>query len=98
MFRVGKNTEVRSDIRRPIFDVANDKLQRTLALRHKAFHIVNVHGSLGLVSDVILNSMGEKLKKRTHLYSNFDQFKAIDKKSLPKEYGGEVPMKEMIGD
>lgn len=42
--------------------------------------------------------MGEKLKKRANLYSNFDEFKAIDKKHLPKEYGGKVPMREMIGN
>lgn len=42
--------------------------------------------------------MGEKLKKRTHLYSSFDEFKAIDKKFLPKEYGGKVPMRDMIGN
>ena len=48
--------------------------------------------------------MGEKLKKRTRLYSSFDEFKAVDKKhcidpaTLPKEYGGVVPMREMIGE
>jgi hypothetical protein len=47
--------------------------------------------------------MGEKLKKRTRLYSSFDEFRAVDKKHgidpaiLPKEYGGTVPMREMIG-
>lgn len=66
-------------------------------MRHKAFHMLNVHKSLGLVSDLILSQMGEKLKKRTHLYSSFDDFKAIERKHLPKEYGGEKPMKIMIG-
>lgn len=42
--------------------------------------------------------MGDKLKKRANLYTSFDDFKAIDKKHLPKEYGGTVPMKEMIGN
>lgn len=72
--------------------------QRTLALRHKAFHIVNVHKSLSLVSDFILSHLGEKLRKRAHLYSSFEDFKAVEKKHLPKEYGGEVPMREMIGN
>lgn len=66
-------------------------------MRHKAFHVVNVHKSLGIVSDLILSQMGDKLRKRVHLYSHFDEFKAIEKKHLPKEYGGIVPMKEMIG-
>lgn len=42
--------------------------------------------------------MGEKLKKRVRIYSSFDQFDAIEKKHLPKEFGGVVPMKDMIGE
>jgi hypothetical protein len=67
-------------------------------MRHKAFHIVNVHKSLNLISDFILSHMGDKLRKRTHLYTCFDEFKAVDRKNLPKEYGGTVPMKKMIGE
>jgi hypothetical protein len=42
--------------------------------------------------------MSEKLKKRTHFYSKFEEFKAVERSKLPKEYGGTTPMKEMIGD
>jgi hypothetical protein len=42
--------------------------------------------------------MSDKLKKRTHFYSNFDEFKYVEKSKLPKEYGGKVPMSEMIGE
>lgn len=66
-------------------------------MRHKGFHIVNVHKSLTLISEFILSQMGEKLKKRTHLYSSFKEFSAIEKEKLPLEYGGKVPMKQMIG-
>lgn len=66
-------------------------------MRHKGFHVINVHKSLGLISDFILGHMNEKLRKRTQLYSSFKEFKAIDKKFLPKEYGGKIPMSEMIG-
>lgn len=66
-------------------------------MRHKAFHIVNVHRSMGIVSDYILKHLGDKLRSRVHLYTSFDDFKAIDKKHLPKEYGGTVPLGDMIG-
>lgn len=66
-------------------------------MRHKAFHIVNVHKSMGIVSDYILKHLGDKLKSRVHLYTSFDDFKAIDKANLPKEYGGTVPLRDMIG-
>lgn len=41
--------------------------------------------------------MSEKLKKRTHFYSSFGEFNYVEKHKLPKEYGGKVPMSEMIG-
>lgn len=67
-------------------------------MRHKGFHVVNVHKSLSFISDFILSQMNEKLRKRTQLYSSFKEFKEIDKKFLPKEYGGKVPMSDMIGN
>lgn len=67
-------------------------------MRHKGFHVVNVHKSLTFISDFILSHMSEKLRKRTQLYSSFKEFKEIDKMFLPKEYGGKIPMSEMIGE
>lgn len=58
---------------------------------------MNVHRSLSWISNFILSQMSDKLKKRTHFYSNFDEFQAIEKSKLPAEYGGKIPMKEMIG-
>lgn len=66
-------------------------------MRHKGFHIVNVHKSLSFISDFILSHMNEKLRKRTRMYSSFNEFKEIEKKFLPKEYGGKISMREMIG-
>ncbi|KAL7023802.1 hypothetical protein ACKWTF_012790 [Chironomus riparius] len=71
--------------------------EKTLPMRHKAFHIVNVHRSINFISDAILSRMGEKLKKRVHFYSSFNEFKAIDRSMLPKEYEGTVSMSKMIG-
>lgn len=59
---------------------------------------MNVHRSLAFVSELILSNMGEKLKKRVHFYPNFDEFNAVEKKILPKEFGGTMPMKDMIGE
>jgi hypothetical protein len=67
-------------------------------MRHKGFHIVGVHKSLSFISDFILKQMNEKLRRRTRLYSNFKDFKEIDKKFLPKEYGGKIPMSDMISN
>lgn len=43
-----------------------------------------------------MNRMSEKLRNRVHVYSKVEEIKAIDKKILPREYGGLMPMKEMI--
>jgi hypothetical protein len=41
--------------------------------------------------------MGDKLRKRVHFYSGFDEFKAVERSMLPKEYGGTIKMSQMIG-
>lgn len=69
--------------------------EKALAARHKAFHIVNVPTAVMFVINVALKSMPEKLQKRVKIYKSFEALDFIDKKSLPKEYGGEKPMDEM---
>lgn len=64
-------------------------------MRHKGIHVVNVPLSLKRLSNIILSFLSHKLRSRIRIYSNFDQFTAIDKDNLPKEYGGKVPIKEM---
>lgn len=104
-YRVGKNSEVsvRDQTLKTStyiflmskFDISST--QKTLPMRHKGFHVMNIHKSLNFISNFILSHMNEKLRKRTQLYSSFKEFKAINKKFLPKEYGGKIPMSEMIG-
>lgn len=104
-YRVGKNSEVsvRDETLKTStyiflmskFDISST--QKTLPMRHKGFHVMNIHKSLNFISNFILSHMNEKLRKRTQLYSSFKEFKAINKKFLPKEYGGKIPMSEMIG-
>lgn len=59
---------------------------------------MNVHKSLSIISNFIISHMSEKLKKRTHFYSSFDEFNYVDKNLLPKEYGGKIPVSDMIGE
>jgi hypothetical protein len=42
--------------------------------------------------------MPEKLRKRVHFYSSFDELKIIDGKKLPVECGGETPIEKFIGE
>jgi hypothetical protein len=65
-------------------------------MRHKQIHGTLVHSSIKYAIDWMMNRMSEKLRNRVHVHTKIEDIDAIDKKILPKEYGGSVPMKEMI--
>ena len=46
---------------------------------------------------IAMKTVSEKIRNRIKFYKSFDDetFDVIDKKSLPKEYGGTVELKEM---
>ena len=71
--------------------------EKTLAMRHKGFHAVNAPAPLKFVGDLLLTHMSEKLRSRVRMYTTFDELDFIDKENLPLEYGGVVPIKDMIG-
>lgn len=64
-------------------------------MRHKAFHAVNVPASMKWLGNIILTKAGEHISAITHLHTNFEEFDAVDKENLPKEYGGIIPIKEL---
>lgn len=65
-------------------------------MRHKAIHGTLVHPSVKFAIDWMTNMMSEKIKSRVKIHTKIDDIDTIDQKILPKEYGGEVPMKKMI--
>lgn len=67
-------------------------------MRHKAFHILNMHKSVKFISKIVVSHMNPKLKSRTHFYSKIKDLKAIDKDNLPLEYGGKVPLMDLVRD
>lgn len=66
-------------------------------MRHKEIYGVNVHPTVKFALDFGMGLISEKIKKRVKLYSAVEDVE-IDKSLLPKEYGGTMPMKEMIGE
>lgn len=65
-------------------------------MRHKAIHGTLVHPSIKYACDWMLNILSEKLKNRVKIHTNINDIDTIDMKILPKEYGGIIPMKDMI--
>lgn len=70
-------------------------------MRHKEVHAINVHPSMKFALDFGMSLISEKIKKRVSIYSNVEECLEtgiLEKAVLPKEYGGEMPMAEMIGN
>lgn len=69
-------------------------------MRHKEVHVINAHPSLKFALDFGMSLISEKIKKRVKLYTNIQECLSnnnIEADILPKEYGGVMPMAEMIG-
>lgn len=66
-------------------------------MRHKEIHGLKVHPSVKFAVDYALAKMSEKMKNRVFLHRKVeDVTSVVDKSLLPAEYGGDVPMSDMI--
>lgn len=66
-------------------------------MRHKEMHGLKVHPTIKFAVDFALRSMSEKMRQRVFLHKKVEDVKTvIDPNLLPAEYGGKVPMSEMI--
>jgi len=69
-------------------------------MRHKEVYGINVHPSLKFALDFGMSLISEKIKSRIKIYTSLEDAinHKMDVSMLPKEYGGTIPMKEMIGN
>lgn len=65
-------------------------------MRHKEIYGVNVHPTVKFALDFGMSLISEKIRKRIKLYTNPNDVE-INQSLLPKEYGGTMPMQDMIG-
>lgn len=73
-------------------------IQNTLPMRHKEICAIKVHGSIKFAADFALGLITEKLRSRIKFHTTLESASAaIDVSLLPLEYGGTMPMAEMIG-
>lgn len=69
-------------------------------MRHKEVHGFNIHPSMKFALDWGMTLISDKIKSRVRLYSSINEVLDVghvEKHILPKEYGGTMPMSEMIG-
>ncbi|XP_058837462.1 clavesin-2-like [Topomyia yanbarensis] len=79
----------------PLSDIKNfvDCVNHTFPLRIKEVHTVNLPRYAIAVSELCVSFASPKLKKRIHCHRSIDDLiKHVKLASLPKEYGGEVPI------
>ncbi|XP_037930753.1 alpha-tocopherol transfer protein-like [Teleopsis dalmanni] len=71
--------------------------EQSLPMRHKEIHLVNVPSTLKWLIDFVKNRVSSKIRDRLTIYTNeADLVKTVDAHCLPRELGGEIPMKAMI--
>ncbi|XP_011499247.1 PREDICTED: clavesin-1 [Ceratosolen solmsi marchali] len=74
-------------------------IQNSTPMRHKETHLVNVPGCATKIIELALSLLNDKLRSRVLLHKSLgDLQQAIDLKILPKEYGGEIPLSDMIAE
>ncbi|KAL0100154.1 hypothetical protein PUN28_019531 [Cardiocondyla obscurior] len=74
-------------------------IQNCMPARNKGTHIINIPNSVAKILEFGISLLNDKFKKRILIHRNIDELKeAVDPKILPKEYGGEIPLSEMIDE
>uniref|UniRef100_A0A336M0H0 CSON009693 protein n=1 Tax=Culicoides sonorensis TaxID=179676 RepID=A0A336M0H0_CULSO len=72
-------------------------IQNSTPMRHRETHFINLPPFAMKFIEFGMSVISDKLKNRVVLHKSLDELKAkVDPKILPKEYGGTVPMSEMI--
>lgn len=67
-------------------------LQEGFGTKIKGIHFVNAPSFVEKVVFILKQSLKEKIAKRIHVHSNYDDLqKYIPKDILPKDYGGDQP-------
>ncbi|XP_055377013.1 clavesin-1 [Condylostylus longicornis] len=72
-------------------------IQNSTPMRHKETHFIGIPHYGAKIIEVAVSMLTDKLKKRIILHRNVDELKTkIDPSLLPLEYGGTVPIADMI--
>lgn len=68
-------------------------------MRHKETHFVNIPSYATKVIEFAISLLNDKLRARISVHKSLEDLKASvqDPRILPKEYGGEIPLSDMIG-
>lgn len=72
-------------------------IQNSTPMRQKESHFINLPSYANMIMEFSMNILSDKLRKRVVIHKSLDELKnRINPAILPKEYGGTVPINEMI--
>lgn len=76
-----------------------DCVNKAMPLRIKEIHIFNLSAVAIPFFNAVISFFSEKIQNRVKFYKSVEEMKQfVDINLLPKEYGGTIPMDEMIAD
>ncbi|XP_065226019.1 clavesin-2 isoform X2 [Planococcus citri] len=71
--------------------------EQSVPMRHKEFHFINVPTPLKYIYEFFQSTFSEKIRSRFMMHHSLnDIVDHMDIDTLPKEYGGTIPMADMI--
>lgn len=59
--------------------------------------MINMPSAISFVAKIALRHMNPKMREGTYIYSNLDDLKIVSKEELPDIFGGQAPVKPIIG-
>lgn len=72
-------------------------VEKAAPIRQKEYHFLNFPNFTNTVVELGKNLLSEKLQKRIFVHQDLESLKkVVDIKILPKEYGGETSMEDML--
>lgn len=83
----------------PLIDLKNylSCVQNAIPGRQKMGILLNLPGFVSKLLDIVKSLLSKKLRDRGYFYSDDSKLeKHVDRRILPSEYGGQVPIKEMM--
>ncbi|EZA62861.1 Clavesin-1 [Ooceraea biroi] len=74
-------------------------IQNSTPMRHKETHFINIPASVAKIVEFAISLLNDKLKSRVMMHKDMQELRdAVNPDILPKEYGGEIPLSEMIAE
>nr|XP_026500783.1 clavesin-1 [Vanessa tameamea] len=71
--------------------------EQSIPMRHKEFQLINIPVALKYIIDFAKSKVSTKMNERLHIHTNIKNLQnEVDVSCLPTNYGGHIPLQDMI--